>query len=204
MRGLATPLLRIAAEGWAVVLTLALLGFWAFASQSWLPLAFVVTAALFVAGYFRDLPRRSPAKPLGIFAPVDGVVSFRRECHDPLLAREAIRIGITVPLFCNYLLRAPVEGEVIAIDGAPKSASAIRTDEGEEIVVALKRGSLLGAAPVWDAIGDRVGQGRLCGARRLARVIDVYVPAGSRVEVQMGQAVRCGETVLATLLRRSA
>ena len=202
MRALATPLLRIAAEGWPVILLLVLAGFSACAGGHWLLLGLAAAAALAAVAFFRDLPRRSPAKPRGVLAPVDGVVSFRRECHDPHRGREAIRIGITVPVFCNYLLRAPVEGEVIAIDGAPKSVSGIRTDEGEEILVALKQGSLLGAAPVWDDVGERVGQGRLCGARRLARVIDIYLPAGTRVEVQQGQTVRCGETVLATLLRR--
>lgn len=204
MRALATPLLRIAAEGWLVILLLLVAGLWAIAGERWGILgATAIALGLFIA-FFRDLPRHSPAKPLGVLAPVDGTVSFRRECHDPHLGREAIRIGITVPIFCNYLLRAPVEGEVFAVDGAPRSVSGIRTDEGESILVALRSGSLLGSPPVWDAVGHRVGQGRLCGARRLARVIDVYLPAGSRVEVQPGQTVRCGETVLATLLRRTA
>lgn len=204
MRALATPLLRVAAEGWSVILLLLVTGLWALFSERWLPLGVIVIALGLAIAFFRDLPRHSPAKPLGVLAPVDGTVSFRRECHDPHLGREAIRIGITVPLFCNYLLRAPVEGEVFAVEDAPRSLSGLCTDEGEAILVALRSGSLLGASPVWDAVGHRVGQGRLCGARRLARVIDVYLPAGSRVEVQLGQTVRCGETVLATLLRRSA
>jgi phosphatidylserine decarboxylase len=181
-----------------------LLGAFSLLGECWWCLA--LSAALFAVGalFFHDTPRRSPAKPLGILSPVDGVVSFRRECHDPYLAREAIRIGITVPFFANYLLRAPVEGEVVALDAAPKHVSGIRTDEGETVLVALSRGSLLGVSPVRADVGDRLGQGRLCGARRLARVIDVYLPADCRVEVQLGQSVRCGETVLATLLRRSA
>ncbi len=203
MSGLATPILRIAAEGWVFLLLLGLVALCGALAESWLLLGF--SLLLFVAGcvFFHDAPRNTPAKPLGILAPTDGVVSFRRECHDPYLSREAIRIGITVPFFSNYLLRAPIEGEVTAIEGAPRKVSCIRTDEGESILIVVSRGWLLGVRPVWASFGDRVGQGRICGARRLSRVIDVYLPADCRVEVQLGQPLRCGETVLATLLRRS-
>ena len=204
MRGLVTPILRIAAEGWVFLLGLSLAALWAVLGEHWLLL--LVSLVLFVlAGlFFHDTPRNTPAKPLGILSPCDGVVSFRRECHDPYLAREAIRIGISLPLFSNYLLRAPVEGEVTALEDAPRGVSCIRTDEGESILIAVSRGSLFGARPVWADFGDRVGQGRISGARRLARVIDVYLPIDCRVEVRLGQTLRCGETVLATLLRRSA
>ncbi|MES2684510.1 MAG: hypothetical protein V4650_13405 [Pseudomonadota bacterium] len=185
-------------------MALALLALGAVLGENWVWL--VLSVALFVATalFFHDAPRRTVAKPSGILTPSDGVVSYRRECHDPYLSREAIRIGITVPFFSNYLLRAPVEGEVTAIEGAPRKVSCIRTDEGDTILIVVSRGWLLGARPVWAGFGDRIGQGRICGARRLSRVIDVYLPADCRVEVQLGQPLRCGESVLATLLRRNA
>ena len=185
------------------MLLLGLIASTAIVKECWLLLACLLPLIVAAMVFFHDTPRHSPAKPLGILAPADGIISFRRECHDPWLAREAIRIGITVPWFSNYLLRAPVEGEVTAVEGAPHSISVLETDEGEAIVVAVARGSLLGARPIWAAFGERVGQGKLCGARRLARVIEVYLPADCRVEVQLGQKIRCGETVLATLLRRT-
>lgn len=204
MSGLATPILRIAAEGWVFLLALAASALWAALDEHWLLLGLAIALLLTGAAFFFDSARTTAAKPLGILAPVDGVVSFRRECHDPYLVREAIRIGITVPPFANYLLRAPIEGEVTAIPGAPRKVSCIRTDEGASILIVVRQGWLFGARPVWAGFGDRVGQGRICGARRLARQIDLYLPADCRVEVQLGQPLRCGETVLATLLRRSA
>lgn len=203
MRSLITPILRIAAEGWVFLLLLGFVASAAFVQQCWWLLGLTLGGVAAAIVFFHDAPRSTPAKPLGILAPCDGIVSFRRECHDPWLVREAIRIGITVPWFSNYLLRAPVEGEVTAVEGAPRSVSVLRTDEGATLVVMVARGSLLGARPIWAAFGERVGQGRLCGVRRLARVIDVYLPADCRVEVQLGQTIRCGETVLATLLRRT-
>lgn len=204
MRGIATPILRIASEGWVFLLLLLAAALAAFLAGHWLLFAVCIVGTLLAATFFREVPRVVRAKPSGILAPVDGVVTFRRECHDPYLGREAIRIGITVTFMANYLLRAPIEGEVVAIEGASKQVSCIRSDEGESVLLAVTRGSLFGAAPVWQDIGDRLGQGRHCGARRLARVIDIYLPAECRVEVQLGQPVTCGSTVLATLLRRSA
>ena len=199
-----TPILRIAPEGWVFLCLLLLAALWAVLLESGWLLVLCAVLILVLARFFHDAPRSTPAKPLGILAPADGVVSFRRECHDPYLQREAIRIGITVPLFSNYLLRAPIEGVVIAIEGAARPVSCLRSDEGDAILIVCARGSLLGMRPVWTSFGRRVGQGRSCGARRLARVIDVYLPADCRVEVQLGQSVRCGETPLATLLRRNA
>jgi phosphatidylserine decarboxylase len=204
MRSLSAPILRIAPEGWVFLLALGAMALLALSSQAWFLLVCCVLLSIVFALFFHDSPRNTPAKPLGILSPVDGTVSYRRECHDPYLVREAIRIGITVPFFSNYLLRAPVEGEMTAIDGTPRRVSCLRTDEGESILLVVARGSLLGARPIWAAFGDRLGQGRICGVRRLARVIDVYLPADCRVEVQLGQPIRCGETVLATLLRRNA
>lgn len=203
MRSAYIPILRIAPEGWISCALLALLALLLWSLDRW-QLALIPALLVPVAMYwFQDQARRSPAKPLGVLAPVDGVVCFRRECHDPYLGREAIRLGIRVASWGNYLLRAPVEGEVQAVPGASRQVSRIRTDEGEDVLVAVGSGWLLGARPVWIPFGERVGQGRPCGLRRLVRVIDIYLPASSRVEVALGQTIRCGETVLATLLRRT-
>ena len=204
MRILTSPILRIAPEGWALLLPLLALALFAVVGECWLLATGVIPLAAAVASFFHDSPRNTAAKPSGILSPCDGRVIFRRECHDPHLRREAIRIGIAVPFFSNYLLRAPVEGELKELDNAPQQISCLQTDAGESIVIAVSRGSLLGAKPVWVAVGDRLGQGRICGKRRLARVIDVYLPSDCRVEIELGQTVRSGETVLATLLRRNA
>ena len=203
MRSAYSPILRIAPEGWMLIVLLSLAAFLALESAAPLAaLAFALPMPL-VARYTRDLDRHSPAKPRGVLAPVDGRVCFRRECHDAWLGREAIRIGIAVGLWSSYVLRAPVEGEMLSVPGAGRAVSRIRTDEGEDILVVVARGWLFGARPVWVPFGERLGQGKPCGLRRLALQIDVYLPADSRVEVAPDQTIRCGETVLATLLRRT-
>ena len=154
--------------------------------------------------FFLDRAREIQARPRGVLAPVDGRIVYRREAHDPYLDREAVRIGIRVSFWGAYSLRAPKEGEVDVVDDSRHRASIIRTDEGEGFVIQVRRGSLLGALPIRVPAGERVGQGRRCGLRRLAREIDLYMPAGARVEVPLGSRVKCGQTLIATIVRRNA
>src|SRR5699024_11178544 len=118
------------------------------------------------------------------------VIRHRREGYDPFLDREAIKITIQFDLFGAYYLRSPVEGTALEVSGEGVESfdgvvSWIRTDEGDDIVVAISHGFTLGARPCRGNYGERVGQGRCCGTRRLARQIDVYLPVNSLVLVDM-------------------
>ncbi len=203
MRPLYSPVLRLAPEIWAGLALLGFVGFSAFEEGSLLWPGVCAALAGLLAVYGFGGPRNTHAKPSGVLAPVDGRVAFRRECHDPYLGREAIRIGIAIKPWANYLFRSPVEGEVSSIPGSHRRVSRIQTDEGDEIVLVVSKGKLFGGRPVWVPIGERVGQGKRCGVRRAALWMDVYLPANARVEVQMSQDVKSGETLLATLLRKN-
>ena len=198
------PLLAIVPEGWGVIGTLG--GVAALMSLGGAVVMPAVLAAVLpaAAGFYADPRHGVSCKPRGALAPVDGTVVHRRECHDPVLGREAIRIVIRTSLWGGYCLRAPIAAEVMSVSrGGGPAVSRLRTDDGQDVLLRVGRGTLLGARPVMVGVGERVGQGRRCGLRRLAREIDVIVPMGWRVEVQLGQRVRSGETLLATMLRKT-
>lgn len=200
-------LFHIVPEGWAVLagLALALLLVNAFVSVwAGLPL---LAALLVGILYFRDAPRNVPAEPLAVIAPVDGTVIHRREGYDPFLDREAVKLSLRVDVFGGYFLRSPVEGTVLelageAVEGLDGVVSRIRTDEGDELVIVIQQGSTFGMRPCRSNYGERVGQGRCCGMRRLARRVDLYLPVNSRVEVELGDHVRGGACVLAKLVHK--
>lgn len=204
MRTSYNPLISIPPEGW-VVLGLVAVAAWLF-KLSGLPLGALLLLASVVPGayFFSDRARTVLARSRGVLAPVDGTVVHRRECHDPVLEREAIRIGIRVKFWGAYSLRSPVEGEVAEPPGGPQGegASVLMTDEGDAVVLRF-RGGWWAAPPVWAPPGERLGQGRRCGLRRLARELELFLPATARVEVQLGSRVRCGQTLIATILRKS-
>lgn len=200
-------LFHIVPEGWVVLLALAVVFAIAYVLISiWLSLV-VLVGIVVAAIFFRDSPRDVPAEPLSIVAPADGVVVHRRECYDPFLDREAVRIVIQANFFGAYLLRSPVEGTVVELSGENVeklggAVSMIRTDEGDELVLAVRHGSLLGQRPCRINYGERVGQGRCCGYRRLARRIEVYLPMNSRMGIAPGDRVRAGTCVLARLVHK--
>lgn len=200
--------LHIAREGWPLILLLAAGGVAAHTYGPWWtvsPFA-VVTLALLV--FFHDGERDTPAEPLAVVAPTDGRVIEHRECRDPFLERDSIRLSIRVAPFGQYFLRAPVEGTVLeltsdAASGFDGTASWIRTDEGDDVVIAVPAGRMFGARPCLARYGERVGQGRRCGVRRLAHRMDLYLPVNARTEVDAGQKVAAGSRTLATLVHKT-
>ncbi len=201
--------LHVATEGWiliVVVVAAAGLGWWQSVAPLWIAAAAILTVALLA--YFREPDRRIPPVPLGVLAPVDGRVVHRRECHDPFLDREAVRVGIELNRFGSYYLRAPIEGTLLEIRRSVQcpqagQASWIQTDEKDDVVIFLAEGSMLGERPCLTPFGQRLGQGRRCGRRRLARRIDLYLPSESRVEVQIGDKVTAGSDLIATFVHNS-
>jgi len=201
-------LLLLVPEGWAVLIAMGVAFFIVDAAVGLWAAGPVLVLVLASALYFHDSPRNVPAEPLAVIAPVDGRVVHRRECYDPFLDREAVKLSLQVNRFANYLIRSPVEGRVVEITGEAVEqlhgrVSYIRTDEGDDLVLAVSEGGLFGLRPCRSNYGERVGQGRCCGMRRAARRIDLYLPVNSRVEVDLGDRVRGGACLLAKLVHKN-
>lgn len=199
--------LHVAREGWPLIALAAVGGLLAYSFLTWWAFLPFLGLAGLLAGYFHDADRRALAEPLAVVTPVDGRVIHRRECYDPFLDREAVRVSLAVARFGSYFLRAPVEGTVLelAADAWPEfrgTASWIRTDEGDDVVIAVSEGAMFGARPCQARYGERVGQGRRCGMRRLARRIDLYLPVDTRLEVGLDQRVTAGCCALAKLMHK--
>lgn len=200
--------LHIAREGWPPILLLAAVGMFAYTYGPWWSVLPFAVSTAFLLPFFHDGERDTPAEPLAVVAPADGRVIERHECRDPFLDRDAVRLSIRVAPLGQYFLRAPVEGTVLELPSgaAPEfggTASWIRTDEGDDLVVAVSEGVMFGARPCLVRYGERVGQGRRCGVRRLARRMDLYLPVNARTEVDEGQKVAAGCCTLATLVHKT-
>jgi phosphatidylserine decarboxylase len=171
------------------------------------------------AGFFRHPTRTPPTRPGLVVAPADGLVCLIEEAAaPPELGRgsELVpRISIFLSLFDAHVQRAPVGGEVLAVEHRPGSfhsadlaaASAdnernsvvIRTPEGHEVVVVQIAG-LIARRIICDVHpGESVKIGDTYGLIRFGSRLDTYLPAGSEVLIEPGQRSLAGETVLARL-----
>lgn len=169
-----------------------------------LPLGGLVAALVTL---FQDPWRDIPAAPLGILSPADGRVAQVTPSGPGILDREAVRITVRINNFGAYTARSPIEGKVLDPRDNLSDHSRwldvhgmwVRSDEGDDVVVLIHGPRWLGAPRAFLGYGERVGQGQRFAFMRLARTVEIYVPANARVRVEPGQRVRAGTDSLAEL-----
>ena len=152
-------------------------------------------------------------------APADGLVCLIESTAPPAelgLGPDPVpRISIFLSLLDAHVQRAPVGGEVLAVEHRPgsfhsadlatasedneRNSVLIRTPEGHNVVVVQIAG-LLARRIVCDArAGDAVNIGDTYGLIRFGSRLDTYLPAGSEILIELGQRTLAGETVMARL-----
>jgi phosphatidylserine decarboxylase len=184
----------------------------------WLRRAGVLAAGA-CAGFFRHPPRVPPTRPGAIVAPADGVICVI-DCAAPpaelsMGELPLPRVSIFLSIFDAHVQRAPVSGEVIAVQHRPgrfgsadlasasteneRTSVRIRTASGAE-VVAVQIAGLVARRIVCDAhVGAKLSIGDTYGLIRFGSRLDTYLPPGAEPLVKVGQRAVAGETVLAEL-----
>jgi phosphatidylserine decarboxylase len=186
--------------------------------NKWLRRAGLVSAVA-NAAFFRHPPRVPPTRPGLIVAPADGLVCVVDEEVPPaelgLPATPLPRISIFLSVLDAHVQRAPISGEVVAVEHRPglfgsadlaaasadneRNSIVIRTPDGVE-VVAVQIAGLLARRIVCNVkVGDKLTIGDTYGLIRFGSRLDTYLPAGSNVLVTTGQRSLAGETLLAEL-----
>jgi phosphatidylserine decarboxylase len=171
------------------------------------------------AGFFRHPPRVPPNRPGVVVAPADGLVCLIDTAAPPpeleMGDAELTRVSIFLSVLDAHVQRAPVSGEVVAVQHRPgkfgsadlpaasddneRNSVRIRTEEGVEIV-AVQIAGLLARRIICDVhAGDKLSIGDTYGLIRFGSRLDTYLPAGAQILVRVGQRAVGGETVLAEL-----
>jgi phosphatidylserine decarboxylase len=204
----------VAREGWPFVfgsVAVALIAAW-FAGWWSLPLWLVV---VFIVQFFRDPPREAPGDTRTVVAPADGRIVAVEHARDPYLERPALKVSVFMNVFNVHSNRSPVDGEVkkawydpgsfvnAAFDKASseneRNALWLRADAGADVTCVQIAGLLARRIFCYVKAGDRLQRGDRFGFIRFGSRVDVYLPLGSRVKVELGQAVAAASTVLAEL-----
>jgi phosphatidylserine decarboxylase len=179
---------------------------------------------LWMAYFFRDPWRVTPARPGLIVSPADGiVVALGPAAPPPELEMGAVpvpRIGIFLNLFDVHVARAPIGGKVMArrytkgrfVNASLDKASldnerlAIRMAPAEAPEIAPGIAFVLIAGLVARRIvcpayeGQVLSVGERIGLIRFGSRVDVYCPPPYVPLVALGQRMVAGETVLADRL----
>lgn len=180
-----------------------------------LMLLLAVVDVVLVAQFFRIPARTVAAKEGEVLCPSDGKVVVIEEVEEPeVFGDKRIQVSIFMSPFNVHAQWSPIEGEVshtkyhpgkYLVAWHPKSSTE---NERTTLVIQGERGSVLFrqiAGAVARRIrwyiqpGQRVDIGEEVGFIKFGSRIDVFLPLGSNVHVELGQKVKGRETVLATL-----
>ena len=207
--------MRVAPEGypfmavsWAIVLVLAVGGWW-IGVLIWLPVA------VWVVAFFRDPVREGPRGEEYLIAPADGkVVSVLDSIDEPdFHGQSVVRVAIFMNVFNVHVNRYPASGTVTYRRDNPgrffNAASEKASLENEQNSIGLEtpRGKILirqiaglvARRIVTDhAKGTEVTQGQRMGLIRFGSRVDLFIPRNAKIQVAVGDHTKAGETVVAT------
>jgi phosphatidylserine decarboxylase len=182
-------------------------------------LAAIATA--WCAYFFRDPERVVPTRGGMVVSGADGKIAAITRAvppHELNLGTEPLtRISVFLSIFDVHIVRAPVGGRIVSgvyvpgaffnaeLDKASKQnerqALVVETEKGQKTGLVLIAGLIARRIVTFVGEGASVAQGERIGLIRFGSRVDVYLPEGARVVVEIGQTAIGGETVLAEVGR---
>jgi len=178
----------------------------------------LVSLAAFFVFFFRDPDREVPSDandPHMVLATADGrVVYAGRAAPDAAPPGTWTQISIFLSPLDVHVNRTPVSGRILDVEYHPgrflpayrhdaateNERSEIRIDHQGQIVVCRQVVGLLARRVVCRLVpGMDVTPGQRLGIMKFGSRMDVFLPADSDVRVVVGDMVRGGETIIATL-----
>ncbi|MFH6784117.1 MULTISPECIES: phosphatidylserine decarboxylase [Methylobacterium] len=177
---------------------------------------------LWVCYFFRDPERIVPVGDGLVISPADGRVNLISTVLPPaeldLPSVPMLRISVFMNVFDCHVNRVPVTGRIDQVHYTPglflnaeldkasedneRNGLVIETRQnGESVRIGVVQIAGLVARRIvdWVKPGDDLTVGDRFGLIRFGSRVDVYLPAGTRVLVGLGQKAVAGETVLADL-----
>ena len=163
--------------------------------------------------FFRDPERTPPTNPLALISPADGKVICVDEAEDPSFGLGKLRrVGIFLSVLDVHVNRSPFSGTIekthysagefldarhLEVDIRNENQTwLLRTAKGPLLVRQIA-GLIARRIVGWKKPGDTVTTGERIGMIRFGSRTDLYFPASCTPQVQVGQRVVGGQTILA-------
>jgi len=181
----------------------AVFGYW------YVALGFLFLAG-FMAFFFRDPRRAAPSEINLVVSPADGRVTR----IEPLAAgdpQSGTVVSIFLSVFDVHINRAPIAGEITDVtytkgrfviatrnDASIVNEQNALTIQNERVTIVCKQiaGILARRIVCWKRKGDRVALGDRFGLIKFSSRTDLILPPSVRIEVEVGQRVKGGLTVI--------
>lgn len=206
-------MIRIAPEGWPFIAIALIVGVVLLALASWVAALVWLPILAWVIAFFRDPVREGPRGDHLVIAPADGkVVSIIPMDEPGVIGGAAVRISIFMNVFDVHVNRYPASGAVVHRHYRPgrffnaATEKAALENEQSDVGLATPRGpvlvrqiaGLVARRIITDhPIGFAATQGERMGLIRFGSRVDVFVPAGTTVQVSEGDVAKAGQTIIA-------
>ena len=172
--------------------------------------------ALLVLQFFRNPKRNTVQNPQQIIAPVDGKVVAIEEVDEPEYFKGKRRqISIFMTPLNVHVTRYPISGVVkysqyhpgkYLVASHPKSSTenerttiVVETETVGEILYRQIAGAVARRIVNYAKVGDTAVQGTDAGFIKFGSRVDIFVPLDMKINVTLGEKVKGGEQVIASL-----
>ncbi|MBC8345901.1 MAG: phosphatidylserine decarboxylase family protein [Candidatus Marinimicrobia bacterium] len=166
---------------------------------------------LFSLNFFRDPKRVIPMDKKLIISPADGKVVKIEEVNDPNVGESAKLVSVFLNVFNVHANRVPIDGTVESVERkSGKFLAAFdhkASDENEQIITVLSHdsgkykikqiaGLIARRILCYAEVGVKMHKGGRLGFIRFGSRTDLIMPAHVAVQVELGQKVIGGETII--------
>jgi len=188
--------------------------------QNFLIFYFLMAASLVLAVlvvYFFRVPRRRILKnDSHVLAPADGkVVNIKEVFEEEYFKDNRIQVSIFMSPLNVHQNRAPVGGEITFIKhhrGAfypafvekssllnERCTTIFKLKNGTEVLSRQIAGTVARRICNYKKTGDKIEQGAEYGFIRFGSRVDVFLPVGTKINVEFGEKTVGGKTIIAEI-----
>ena len=202
-----------------IFIALNMIFFWLFgASLLWLCIAFfIITLSLvfFIVSFFRIPARKLTISNGKIISPADGkVVVIEEAFDDEYFKKKMLQVSVFMSPLNVHVNRNPIDGDIVynkyhkgkyLVAWNPKSStenerhSVVIKNGNTEILVKQIAGAVARRIVNYLEVGNRVKQTEEYGFIKFGSRVDLLLPIGTKINVDLNEVVQGGVTVLATL-----
>jgi phosphatidylserine decarboxylase len=172
---------------------------------------------LSVVSFFRKPFRRFHIDESKILAPADGKIVAIEEVYEPEYFKDnRIQVSVFMSPSNVHINWAPVSGKIdyvkyhpgkflvawhpkCSVNNERNTIVIKKEDDGNAILVRQIAGFLARRIVSYPEVGEELEQGMELGFIKFGSRVDLFLPLHACIEVKMGQKVKGGKTVIATL-----
>lgn len=190
--------------------------------QIWVAALAALAAVLtvFTIFFFRDPPRSVDVSPGALISPADGkILAIERVEETAFIRGPTEKISIFLSVLDVHINRVPVDGRVEfveyhegrflpafkprASEDNQRAVIGLVTPDSQRVIVKQITGAIARRIVCHLEAGDTVSAGERFGMIRFGSRTELWVPAGSRIDVKAGDHVYGGKTILGRLPQKS-